>query len=151
MCKSVRSFYKSVCMVYKLCSQIHNLFPQICKPCPRIQSICFFREQVQFIQVSPVYRDLRVDLMLYRVLHWTFHSFHCLPGSVFRYVSLRSVVWAFPPVSEIDVCCDSAPLGSVSLPVHQQPGGSASDSTLQSSSLHPAWNLCCFQNMASYH
>lgn len=42
-----------------------------------------------------------------------------LLGSVFCHVS---VVWALPPVSELDAFCDSAPLGSVSLPIHQQPG-----------------------------
>ncbi len=50
-------------------------------------TISFFREQGmehfdsdRIRQLSPAYLDLRVDLMLYCVLHWTFHSFYCVIG-----------------------------------------------------------------------
>ncbi len=48
-----------------------------------VNTISFFREQGmehsnsdRICQVNPIYLDLRVDFMLYCVLHWTFHSSH---------------------------------------------------------------------------
>lgn len=82
----LRKENKSVLSVYKPCSQIHNLCPPFCSACPQIWKPCvLFREQGQghfncdcICQISPMYRDLWEDLMLYCVFHLTFHSFHCV-------------------------------------------------------------------------
>lgn len=69
-----------------------------------LQTTSFLREQRMehfdsnlIHQVSPIYLDLREDLMLYYVLHWMCHSFCC----VMLYLMLHSLF------SEEDSLCKS--------------------------------------------